>query len=456
MYIFKPNTPDGTDEYLSKSPKNTAATQKSADGVLARISAPVVPAQVAVLNEAIAPVGTVLGNLIDSVVLAGIVSTIGQPVSIDYTRESANQNLALIDETIAKNALTVLANTANTILPISSLSDGTAPAPSSPAEFNLVGAPKLATAFGVVDLSDAFLTAQSAPTAIQDLSSANPSITVIDGSNDNVQIADFVPPTTVSETFINTGLGKLTIITPATSVASLSLSGNVEFTATNMEVTSGITVSGNSDASNVVLYITGGASKANGSVDRIHLGDGNNVVFDAGDGTILMDLGSGANTVVLSGVGVTGVVSFAAHNNALSDTVAIASTDFSQLAQTGTIPLVTITGLNVGANSSDKISFLGDLGSELSWAGGSAQKAQVSGVTGDATLLVNWINAAQATASTAHSIAWFHFDGATYILESVGDAQAPNVGDTLIRLTGTFSFTGVDGALSTGMLNLLG
>jgi hypothetical protein len=265
-----------------------------------------------------------------------------------------------------------------------------------------------------------------------------------------------VPPTTVSETFINTGLGKLTIITPATSVASLSLSGNVEFTATNMEVTSGITVSGNSDASNVVLYITGGASKANGSVDRIHLGDGNNVVFDAGDGTILMDLGSGANTVVLSGVGVTGVVSFAAHNNALSDTVAIASTDFSQLAQTGTIPLVTITGLNVGANSSDKISFLGDLGSKLSWAGGSAQKAQVSGVTGDATLLVNWINAAQATASTAHSIAWFHFDGATYILESVGDAQASNVGDTLIRLTGTFSFTGVDGALSTGMLNLLG
>ena len=456
MYIFKPNTPDGADEYLSKSPKNTAALQKSADGVLARIAAPVVPAQVAVLNEAVAPVGTVMSNLMDSVVLAGVVSSIGQPVPVDYTRESANQNIALLDETIAKNALTVLANTTNAILPISSLSDGTAPAPSAPAEFNLVGAPKLATAFGALDLSDAFLASQSAPTVIQDLSHGSVSITVIDGSNDNVQITDFVPPQTVSETFINTGLGKLTIITPATSVASLSLVGNVEFTATNMEVTSGITVSGDADASNVVLYITGGASKTNASTDRIHLGDGNNVVFDAGDGTILMDLGSGANTVVLSGVGVAGTVSFAAHNNVLADTVAIAPTDFSQLAQSGSIPLVTITGLNVGANSSDKISFLADLGSELSWAGGSAQNAQVSAVKGDATILVNWISAAQTTASTAHSIAWFNFDGATYILESVGDAHASNVGDTLIKLTGTFSFSGVDGELSTGVLNLLG
>jgi len=30
------------------------------------------------------------------------------------------------------------------------------------------------------------------------------------------------------------------------------------------------------------------------------------------------------------------------------------------------------------------------------------------------------------------------------------------VGDTLIRLTGAFSFTGVAGTLSTGTINLLG
>jgi hypothetical protein len=236
----------------------------------------------------------------------------------------------------------------------------------------------------------------------------------------------------------------------------LSLIGNVEFTATDMEVTSGITVSGNTDSGDVTLYITGGASKTAGSTDVIRLGDGNNVVFNAGNGTILMELGAGSNTVVLSGFGVSGSVSFAAHNNALSNTVAIAPTDFSNLYQQSDIPMVTITGLNVNAKSSDKIFFLGDLGNDLSWAGGSAQKAQVNTVKGDASNLLNWVDAAQTNASTAHSIAWFHFEGATYILESVAGINESNVGDTLIRLTGTITFSDVDGALSTGALNLLG
>jgi hypothetical protein len=135
MYIFKTNTPSGTDEYLSKPSKNSAL-QKNADGVPVRLQAPVVPAQIAVLNDAVAPMGTVLGTILDSVALAGVVSVIGQPVAIDYSRESANQNLALMDETIAKNALNALASTTNTILPISSLSDGAAPVASVPTELN--------------------------------------------------------------------------------------------------------------------------------------------------------------------------------------------------------------------------------------------------------------------------------------------------------------------------------
>ena len=455
MYIFKSNTPNGTDEYLSKPSKNSAALQKNADGVPVRLQAPVVPAQTAVLNEAVAPIGTVLSSILDSVALAGVVSVIGQPVMTDYSRQPANQNLALLDETIAKNALSALANTSNTILPISSLSDGAAPLASTLVELNL-GALKLNPAFQVIDLSDAFLLVQATPKSLKDLSNSNTPVTVIDGSKDNVQIPDYVPSGAVSETFINTGLGKLTIITPATAVASLTLSGEVEFTATGMEVTSGITVSGQSDSSNVVLYITGGANRANGSVDTIHLGDGNNVVFNAGDGTMLMDFGSGANTVVLSGMGVSGNINFAAHNNAISDTVAIAPSDFMSFELFGTIPLVTVTGFNVNANSSDKIFFLGDIGNDLSWAGGSAQNAQVSAVKGDATDLVNWINAAQTAASTAHSIAWFHFDGATYILESIAGVNESNVGDTLIRLTGTISFSGAEGSLSAGTLNLVG
>ena len=340
MYIFKTNTPNGTDEYLSKPSKNSAL-QKNADGVPVRLQAPVVPAQIAVLNDAVAPMGTVLGTILDSVALAGVVSVIGQPVAIDYARESANQNLALMDETIAKNALSALASTTNTILPISSLSDGAAPVATAPTELNL-GAFKLNPAFQVIDLSDAFLLVQATPTLVKDLSSSTTSVTVIDGSKDNVQIPDYVPTGTVSETFINTGLGKLTIITPATAVASLTLSGEVEFTATGMEVTSGITVSGQSDSSNVVLYITGGASRANGSVDTIQLGDGNNVVFNAGDGTMLMDFGSGANTVVLSGVGVSGNINFAAHNNVISDTVAIAPSDFMSFEFYGIICIITL------------------------------------------------------------------------------------------------------------------
>jgi hypothetical protein len=456
MYIFKPNTPDGADELLSKSPKNSVALQKGSESSLARVQTTFVPVQIAALNEAIAPVGMVLSNLMDSVVIAGVVSSIGQPAEFDVTRNAANQMTAQADEAIAKNALSILANTANNAVPISSLSDGVIAQGSLTADLNLA-APSTIAPTQLLNLSEAFLALQNVPTQIQQLSNNGLSVTVIDTTKENVQVPDFVPAkTSISETFVNTGLGKLTIITPATSVTSLSLSGNVEFIATGMEVTTGITVSGQADTSDVVLYITGGASKSSGSVDVINLGDGNNLVFDAGNGAILINTGAGANSVILTGVGVSGSITFGSHNNALSDSVAIAPSGFSTAQELANAPLVTITGFNVGSKSSDVISFLGDLGSDLAWAGGSAKAAQVQAVEGNSASLVNWISAAQNQANTAHSIAWFHFDGATYILEAASVANNVHYNDTLVKLTGTFEFTGVDGELTVGMLHLLG
>jgi len=455
MYIFKSNTPDGADQYLSKSPKNSAALQKSAESGVARAQTPVVPAQIAALNEAIAPAGIVLSNMLDSVVIAGVVSSIGQPVEFDYTRNAANQMVTHFDETIAKNALSILANSATPIVPISSLSEATT-ALDAPASDLHVTTPYLqSTPF--IELTDGFLVLQNLPSHIQNLSNNGLAITVIDSAKENVQVPDFVPAkTVVSETFVNTGLGKLTVITPATSVASLSLSGNVEFTATSMEVTSGITVSGQADASDVVLYITGGASKTTGSMDVINLGDGNNLVFDAGNGAILIDTGSGANSVILTGVGVSGSITFGSHNNALSDSVALAPSGFISAQELAAAPLVTITGFNVNTKSADVISFLGDLGGDLVLAGGSAQSAHIQSVQGDAASLVNWISAAQDQANTSHSVAWFHFDGATYILEAASVTNNLHINDTLVKLTGTVQFTGVDGELTAGMLHLLG
>ena len=454
MYIFKSNTPDGADEYLSRSPKNSVTLQKSAESAIARTQTPVVPAQIATLNEAIVPAGIVLSNMMDSVVIAGVISSIGQPAELDYTRNAANQIATQFDEQIAKNALSILADTATPIVAISSLSD--ADVSHAPTTELHATTPNLQST-PLVDLTDAFLALQNAPSHIQYLSNNGLAITVIDNATENVQVPDFVPAKAViSETFINTGLGKLTVITPATSVASLSLSGNVEFTATSMEVTSGITVSGQADASDVVLYITGGASKSTGSMDVINLGDGNNLVFDAGNGAILIDTGSGANSVILTGVGVSGSITFGSHNNALTDSVALTPSGFATAQELATAPLVTITGFNVNAKSADVISFLGDLGSDLVWAGGSAQAAQVQSVQGHAASLENWISAAQNQASTSHSVAWFHFDGATYILEAASVTNNLHINDTLVKLTGTVQFTGIDGELTAGMLHLLG
>ena len=113
---------------------------------------------------------------------------------------------------------------------------------------------------------------------------------------------------------------------------------------------------------------------------------------------------------------------------------------------------MTISGLNSG----DAIAFLSDMGSTLIWAGGSAENAQVVLQSGDVANLATWVAAAQNQVTQAHSIAWFNFDGATYILESAVGAGISHASDTLVRLTGsaTLSDSGVE--LSQGILQFVG
>ena len=473
MYIFKSNAPEGEDQYLSKSSKNTVASASATDTILARLPiAPVVPAQTALLSGSLSPSSEVLESISQSIINAGVISTIGAALAQDYVKVAANEqggNAVIASlEAYSKNILDNLSDASLAAVPIASLSEAVgsatplmnAPtelmnnglaeliAPSAPASAAMV----VSADTLVIDVST--LPTVSAPVVIAALS--DNAITVLDSVNGNVQITDFVAPQASVENFINTGAGTLTVTTAASHVSSLSLSGKVAFTALADEVTSGITVSGQSDSSNVTLFLVGGASSAHGSSDFITLGNGNNFVFDAGDGQVLVNLGSGQNTVLLAGVGVTGVVNIANHDSSVGDFVALAANGIASAHDLASSALVTIAGLNNTAQSQDAISFLGDMDSQLMWSAGTAGGSQVTHVQGNVASLENWISAAQNQASSAHSVAWFQFGGNTYILESAQGKAGDHAGDTLVKLTGLTQFTNTDGDLSVGMIHLAG
>jgi hypothetical protein len=473
MYIFESDAFDEGQQSAAKSSKSQAPSVPALDGAVARVLlVPVVPAQTATLNGVFAPSAAVLSSLAESVAAAGVISTIGQAVSSDYATIAANEqnnqaNLAASLEAVSKSLLANAGDPSLAAIPIASLSEATFTAPSQSTPLlstvsvpEFVGVPEALMTLASSALPDqaaidvSTLSTLGAPVVITGLSET--AVTVIDNANSNIQIQDFVAPVASSESFINTGLGTLTVTTSATNVSSLSLSGKVAYTALADEVTSGITVSGQSDSSNITLFLVGGASSAQGSSDYITLGNGNNFVFDAGDGQVLLNLGSGQNTILLAGVGVSGVVNFAAHDNSVADLVAVAANGATSAHDMVTNGLLKISGLNNNAQSQDAINFLGDVNGQLMWSNGSASNSQVTNVAGDSANLESWINAAQAQAQNAHSVAWFQFGGNTYVYESVSGNAANHSGDTLIQLTGLTQFTNTNADLSIGMLHLAG
>jgi S-layer protein len=395
-----------------------------------------------------------------------VVSNIAVPLTSEYSVQAANENAigTLTDalEAFSKSALGGAANASFSSIPITSLSDTAQIQELSSAPQAIDALIPLASAQvlvlpaqqNIVDVSA--LPSVNAPVVITALTEST--LTITDSANTNVNIVNLDAPQAKVESFINTGVGTLTVATAGTNLSSLSLTGKVAFTASADTVTTGITVSGQSDSSNVNLYLVGGASASQGSTDAITLGNGNDLVVDSGNGQVVLNLGTGNNMVLLAGIGVSGSVNFATHSDSVVDIVGIAANSVSAPTDLSATSLVTLSGLNNDANSSDAITFLGDMGATLTWAGstGSASGAQITSVSGDSTNLANWIAAAQNADKAAHSVAWFQFNGNTYVLESAGGAQVNHVGDTLVKLTGLTQFTGSNGELAFGMLHLAG
>ena len=467
MYIFKPNSSGGLDEKLSKP--STSSLVPVADASLARpLLAPVVPTQTAILAGASAPSGLTLTSIVDAVITAGVASNLAVPLTSEFATTASNESsvnsLAGALEAFSKNALTNLDQANFVPVPISSLSEAdSAPAISiaatlsdfvPAAAMSAMPANILPAPTNVVDVSVA-VPIVNAPVVITALTDNE--LNVTNSANGNVHAADVVSQAAI-QSYINHGVGTFTVATNATHLSSLSLTGNVSFTAQADEVTSGITVSAIKDSSDVSLFLIGGAKAAQGSSDVISLGDGNNLILDAGDGQVVFSLGSGTNVIMLTGTGVSGSVQFANHTDHVGDFVTIAANGVSSAQDLASQPLVTISGLNNREHSLDTITFLGDMGSNLSWAGAThaAQDAQVIKVSADVGSLVSWVSAAQNLAANAHSVAWFQFGGNTYVLETATGAAGNHVGDTLVRLTGLTQFTGSDGELAFGSLHLAG
>lgn len=465
MHIFKSNSSDGLDEKLSKP--STGVLAPLADASSSRILlAPIVSPQTATLAGSSASSAPGLTRIIDSVITAGVVSNITVPLTSEYAPEAANEDLANslagALEAFTKNALNHVGEVNFAPVPITSLSDGGgAHALNITNHHTEVQVPVVNTSLAVLPTPQAIAEVSVAPTVsafvpITVLTEGD--VEVLSTAKEVAHVTDVIQQAAV-QNYINTGSSILTVTTAGTNLSSLTLSGNVAFTASAVEVTSGITVSALSDSSDVTLYLVGGASAKQGAVDVITLGNGNNFVLDAGDGQVLLNFGSGTNVVMLTGKGVKGEVHFANHSNLVGDFVTIASNGVDGAEALASNPLVTISGLNNHADSLDTIAFLGDMGASLTWAGKGTQRAsdaQVVNVSGDASSLVNWVDAAQSLASSRHSVAWFQFDGNTYVLESAVGSYGNHVGDTLVRLTGLTQFTGGNEELAFGVLHLAG
>ena len=433
MYIINITSDDATKDSLLRAPKVASLALPIAEaGQLRSSNTPANNSQFGVQPQVVAPNGLTQSKISDLIAQAGVISSIGTfqlndlaspaPLGGEVSSISTLEGKA----SFSQNVLAHLSSNESAV-PVINLSDvnlgqnvlgvtGTSGTVSQNGLNGLADAKLPSVGSGnnartIIDVSS--LAASGTPVAITALSDS--SITVISNIGSNVQIQDLAAPLAATEYFINTNkAGILTVTTNATKVSSLSLSESVVFTAKADEVTTGITVSGLADPGDVSLSITGDTGSQTNNSDVITLGNGNNYVFDAGNGQILLSLGNGQHTVILGGVGITGQINLTAPAHSIADAISTAAN--------------------------------GKL---------SANDPATQPVAGDASSLVSWIAAAKTQSSTAHSVAWFQFGGNTYVLEAATDMSAGHAGDTLIKLVGLTQSSG-SSELSPGTLNLAG
>lgn len=162
-----------------------------------------------------------------------------------------------------------------------------------------------------------------------------------------------------SVTLTNSGSSTLNVGTLTDpDLTSLTLNGKVAADVTGDTVTTGVTVNGLTDNSNVT--VTQGGATASGNTDSITLGNGTNSVTDSAalaGSTVNITVGTGANTITLGGAA-TNNVTFGAHSSTTADAVTVSSTGTGSF-----VPAAVITGLN--ASGADTITFASDTGADL-------------------------------------------------------------------------------------------
>jgi len=226
-----------------------------------RFQSSLVPAQIAALNTAISSNTFSLNQLLESVAVAGVISSIGQPANQDAAGSGLS---SLVANVPLKGDSTSLTHKLSDVVPIASLSDVPIGYPAishgeiTSQVFNLgqmlisMQAPRPETKF--IDLS---LVPLGTPVAITQLSDAQNRMTVIDDNATTVRIADFKLAPGLPEMFINTNLATLNLAVPTASLNALRPPERIDFKVTGIEISSGITVSGTADAPGATLLLAG-------------------------------------------------------------------------------------------------------------------------------------------------------------------------------------------------------
>lgn len=267
-------------------PSKTAA-QTGAEAGVTRYPSTVIAPQVASLNSAISSNGFALNQVLDSVAVAGVISTIGQPAhaeqaSLISPKENSN---AVADGTLHKSLLS-FAQTASNAQPISSLAEVAIgyPARSSvefvnPAFQAAQRLSEIQVAVSETQAIDLSLMSLGATVSITSPSDGLVKITVINSATTPVRIIDFKLAQTLPDSFVNANLANLNLAIPTATVTSISSNERVDFTVTGIETSSGITVSGIADGPSITLLVAG--DRASNSPARINLSEITNANFAA-------------------------------------------------------------------------------------------------------------------------------------------------------------------------------
>jgi hypothetical protein len=286
---------------------------------------------------------------------------------------------------------------------------------------------------GITDNNLTSLTLAGSNTATMELTSltdTGTSLTVTDSYAGLVSCPTLTVVNATTESFTNTGGGLLFIYPSNTGVvlASLTLSGRVQYALEGDEVSTGITVNGASD--NASVYFTATGALAAGKTDSFTLGNGDDTIIDPTTaGTLNITLGTGRNEV-FTGTG-TANVTVGAH--AAFD-VFIVGPNASETI------LTSITGAQaIGVRDTIRIA------DAATFSAAAITSAQVTAAGGDPTTLDGWVKGALSAAgrnAPQHEADWFVFNSNTYIVEqSAAAGTAFGAGDTLVKLVGVLDLS---------------